>query len=88
MTSELELALEFYQLTDYAAVMVLSAVGYDYILTFSREVEYIWCRRWTWVSTMFVLVRYLGLCWAIIDALIAGTFLSGPLKMYASQFPN
>jgi len=65
MASDLRFALEFLQLCDYATIMALSAVGYDYILTFAREVEYIWCRRWTWVSTMFVLVRYLGLCWAM-----------------------
>jgi len=58
--------------------MALSAVGYDYILTFSREVEYIWCRRWSWVSTMFVLVRYLGLCWAMIDALLSSDLMPGP----------
>jgi len=81
MASDLRFALEFLQLCDYATIMALSAVGYDYILTFSREVEYIWCRRWTWVSTMFVLVRYLGLCWAIIDALVAGTLMSGPSKV-------
>jgi len=68
MASDLRFALEFLQLCDYATIMALSAVGYDYILTFAREVEYIWCRRWTWVST-------------IIDALVAGTLMSGPSKV-------
>ncbi|KAF8139871.1 hypothetical protein EV363DRAFT_1152121 [Boletus edulis] len=35
---------------------------------------------WTWVSTMFVIVRYIGLCWII--TLIAGSsFLPGPLEV-------
>ncbi|KAF8552127.1 hypothetical protein OG21DRAFT_176184 [Imleria badia] len=58
-----------------------SAVIYDYVLTFSREVDYIWHRPWTLVSTMFVLVRYLGLSWAILMGLWSTSFVPGPVKM-------
>ncbi|KAI9568832.1 hypothetical protein HD554DRAFT_676315 [Boletus coccyginus] len=34
--------------------------------------------RWNWVSTLFVLVRYLGLCWAILSG---STFVPGPVKV-------
>ncbi|KAF8552657.1 hypothetical protein OG21DRAFT_100709 [Imleria badia] len=47
------------------AVVIITAVIYDYSLTLSREIDYVWSRPWTRVSTMFVLVRYVGLCWAM-----------------------
>ncbi|KAI9573210.1 hypothetical protein HD554DRAFT_2059793 [Boletus coccyginus] len=40
---------------------MVTPVVYDYALTFSFEIEYIWKRRWTWVSSAFLLVRYGGL---------------------------
>ncbi|KAN0094339.1 hypothetical protein V8E55_002626 [Tylopilus felleus] len=86
MTSALQSFLELVQLSDYASVAVFTALGYDYILTFSREVEYIWCQRWTWVSTTFLLTRYLGLCWAVMDALIGSSFLPGPVKVSTTVY--
>jgi len=59
--------------------MIVTAVTYDYVLTFSREVHYIWHRPWTWVSTMFLLVRYVGLCGVILIGFDGSTFVSGPV---------
>ncbi|KAF8553300.1 hypothetical protein OG21DRAFT_1261554 [Imleria badia] len=61
MSSALQSALTSLQQSNYTTLAVLTAVGYDYVLTFPNEIEYIWSKRWTWVSTLFVLVRYLGL---------------------------
>ncbi|KAF8135160.1 hypothetical protein EV363DRAFT_1159953, partial [Boletus edulis] len=36
----------------FFAVAILTAVGYDYVLTFSNEIEYIWKKPWTWMSTL------------------------------------
>jgi len=66
---------------DYTTLVVLTAVGYDYILTFSREVEYIWNKPWTSVSTFFVLVRYFGLCAFITLSLVGSSFLPGPAML-------
>ncbi|KAF8130139.1 hypothetical protein EV363DRAFT_1262895 [Boletus edulis] len=65
MSSDVQPALQLQQLNDHTSVVTLTAVIYDYTLTFSGEVDYIWHKPWTCVSTMFVLVRYIGLCWAI-----------------------
>jgi len=46
---------------DYVMVAIITAVGYDYLLTFPQEIEYIWNRPWTRVSTLFILSRYCGL---------------------------
>ncbi|KAI9457555.1 hypothetical protein HD554DRAFT_1770382 [Boletus coccyginus] len=79
--SDLLNLLETIQLYDYSPIIIITVVVYDYFLTFSREVDIIWCRRWTWVSTLFVVVRYLGLCWAITLSLAGNTFAPGPVAV-------
>ncbi|KAF8552029.1 hypothetical protein OG21DRAFT_1486496 [Imleria badia] len=84
---------------DYVTFTILTAVGYDYVLTFSNEVEYIWSERWTWVSTLFIFVRiklsnvrYFGLCNFVISVLVGGGFLPGSVKTYVlpvvHEIPN
>ncbi|KAF8122286.1 hypothetical protein EV363DRAFT_1106998, partial [Boletus edulis] len=63
MSSDIQTTLELLVINNYLSLASIGVVVYDYILTFSREIEYIWSRPWTWVSTMFVVVRYVGLCW-------------------------
>jgi len=81
MSSDLQATLELLQMNDYVSVVIVTAVIYDYVLVFSREIDYVWHRPWTWVSTIFVLVRYLGLSFAIIGALGGSTFVPGPVNM-------
>ncbi|KAI9570974.1 hypothetical protein HD554DRAFT_2080217 [Boletus coccyginus] len=64
------------------ALAVITAVGYDYILTFSNEIEYIWNKPWTWASMLFVFIRYLGLYSA------KSSFLPGSQKMYVFVPPS
>ncbi|KAF8126069.1 hypothetical protein EV363DRAFT_1349687 [Boletus edulis] len=58
MPSDVQSALAQFQLTDYLSLVLATAVVYDYCLTISKEVTYIWKRPWTWVSTLFLLIRY------------------------------
>ncbi|KAF8452879.1 hypothetical protein L210DRAFT_2061513 [Boletus edulis BED1] len=81
MSSDLQSTLQLLVLNDYASLIVVTVVVYDYILTFSREIEYVWCKPWTWVSTMFLVVRYIGLYWIMTIALIGSSFVSGPLEV-------
>ncbi|KAF8452718.1 hypothetical protein L210DRAFT_2053440 [Boletus edulis BED1] len=60
MSSDVQSALTFLQLNDYISLVIATAVIYDYFLTISNEVAYIWKRPWTIVSTLFLLVRYVG----------------------------
>ncbi|KAF8452865.1 hypothetical protein L210DRAFT_3639310 [Boletus edulis BED1] len=71
MSSDIQTTLELLVLNNYLSLAGVTIVVYDYILNFSREIEYVWLRPWTWVSTMFVVVRYIGLCWIIIFTLYA-----------------
>ncbi|KAF8545985.1 hypothetical protein OG21DRAFT_1518414, partial [Imleria badia] len=56
MSSALQSALTNLQQNNYLSLAMLVAAAYDYVLTFSDEIEYIWTKPWTWVSTLFILV--------------------------------
>ncbi|KAF8838714.1 hypothetical protein BDN67DRAFT_971104 [Paxillus ammoniavirescens] len=66
------------QLNDYTSVAAVTVIGYDYVLTFASEVEYIWKRPWSWVSMLFIVVRYAGFLTAMLNALFGSTFVPGP----------
>ena len=44
-------------------------VLYDYLLTFDRELDFIWRRKWTGPSVLFVVNRYSALMLSLISAL-------------------
>ncbi|KAF8424411.1 hypothetical protein L210DRAFT_2064084 [Boletus edulis BED1] len=79
--SLIQSALESIILNNDVSLVVVTAVAYDYILNFSREVsnfstlrlfcgsQSTKCKPWTSVSTIFVIVRYIGLCWIMILSL-------------------
>ncbi|KAF8452899.1 hypothetical protein L210DRAFT_3755840 [Boletus edulis BED1] len=71
MSSDIQSALELLVLHNYLSLVVATAVVYDYLLTFSKEIEYFW-------------VRYIGLCWVVIIALYGTSFIPGPLETYVS----
>ncbi|KAF8452682.1 hypothetical protein L210DRAFT_3519362 [Boletus edulis BED1] len=57
MSSKLQSVVSSIVENNYVTFVILTAVGYDYILTFSEEIEYIWKKPWTKVSTLFVLAN-------------------------------
>ncbi|KAF8124714.1 hypothetical protein EV363DRAFT_1435185 [Boletus edulis] len=81
MSAALQSALTTIQQNDYLTLAAIIAAAYDYVLTFSKEIEYIWSKPWTWVSTLFILVRYVGLCNLV-------GFIPGPAKMYVFILPS
>ncbi|KAF8119657.1 hypothetical protein EV363DRAFT_1495117 [Boletus edulis] len=79
MSSDVRSSLQFLVLNNYITVAGLTVVVYDYALTFSRELDYVWCQSWTWVSTMFVVVRYIGLYWSYFAD--GSSFVPGPVEV-------
>ncbi|KAF8135155.1 hypothetical protein EV363DRAFT_1396599 [Boletus edulis] len=61
MSSTLE-SMTIIQQNNYITLVILTVIGYDYVLTLSNEIEYIWSKPWTLVSTLFLFVRYASLC--------------------------
>jgi hypothetical protein len=94
MASTLQSALTGLQQNNYLTLAILTAVGYDCVLAFTNEIEYIWTKPWTWVSTLFILVRYVGLYSLVVPVLNGSSFLPGPAKAYvfvldsSSGLPN
>ncbi|KAG9082100.1 hypothetical protein FRC06_005225 [Ceratobasidium sp. 370] len=50
----------------YYLIASITMMGYDMILTFHQEFEYIWKRKKTIVSYLFLLNRYLNPCYYVI----------------------
>ncbi|KAN0082772.1 hypothetical protein V8E55_008567 [Tylopilus felleus] len=87
MSSALQSALTSLQQNNYLSLVMFTAVGYDYVLTLSDEVEYIWTQPWTWVSTLFIIIRYSGLFTLITACFVGSSFLAGSVKTYVFDLP-
>ncbi|KAN0082464.1 hypothetical protein V8E55_008259 [Tylopilus felleus] len=85
-SDDLQSTLQLLQWSGYLSAAVMTAVIYDYVLVFPREVNYVWLRSWTVVSTLFVVVRYIGLSLVIILALGIPPFVSGTVKVSTALY--
>ncbi|KIJ61609.1 hypothetical protein HYDPIDRAFT_189505 [Hydnomerulius pinastri MD-312] len=74
------------QLNDYLSVGILAAISYNYVLTFLQEIEYVWLRPWTSMSTMFLVVRYLGLSMALLQGLGDTSFVYEPVPVRTALY--
>ncbi|OAX33166.1 hypothetical protein K503DRAFT_548960 [Rhizopogon vinicolor AM-OR11-026] len=53
------------QVSDYLSLTAAVVVTYDFLLLIGCEVELVWKRPWSLMSTLYVVVRYLGLALAM-----------------------
>jgi len=51
---------------NYTSVVVLTLISYEYLLLLEREVKYVWKRKWSLMSCLYLVVRYLGLFIALL----------------------
>ncbi|EJD42814.1 hypothetical protein AURDEDRAFT_168058 [Auricularia subglabra TFB-10046 SS5] len=54
----------------YCQMISLAWFVYDYALTFDDEFRYIWCRKVTWNSVVFLLTRYLAGLMLVLSAVM------------------
>ncbi|KAI9460407.1 hypothetical protein HD554DRAFT_2316820 [Boletus coccyginus] len=81
--------IEAIHLANWCDVAAVALVCYDSVLVFSREVEYIWRRRWSFMSTFYVIVRYLGIALALnFWALNANILMSPSVSLAVDRFAN
>ncbi|KAF8420296.1 hypothetical protein L210DRAFT_2256671 [Boletus edulis BED1] len=85
MSSDVDSILAQLQLNDYVSLVLAIAVAYDYCLTISKEVTYIWTRPWTRVSTLFLLIRYVGCLSALTSALSGSRFIPALVEVRHSS---
>ncbi|KAI9571042.1 hypothetical protein HD554DRAFT_241576 [Boletus coccyginus] len=91
MSSDLQSTLEVLQINDCIACAIATAVLYDHVLTLSREIYNIWQRPWTWISTLFILVRYIGLLGFRINPCssighLGSAFVPGPERVSTAAY--
>ncbi|KAG1783654.1 hypothetical protein EV702DRAFT_1054862 [Suillus placidus] len=55
--------------SSYFIVAASVAVGYDWALTLTQEVELIWRQRWSLMTALYLCLRYVGLVYAVISIL-------------------
>jgi len=56
-------------LLSYFAVVYFTVVVYDWALTFGQEFELVWKQRWSFVTVLYICVRYMGLSYSVIIVL-------------------
>ncbi|KAG1740314.1 hypothetical protein EDB19DRAFT_779128 [Suillus lakei] len=57
--------LQAVQLSNFCSIAAVAVVWYDYSLLFTREVNHIWRTPWSVMSSLYVIVRYLGMILAM-----------------------
>ncbi|KAG2093124.1 uncharacterized protein F5147DRAFT_424749 [Suillus discolor] len=54
------------------SVAAIALISYEYLLLFCKEIEYVWKRPWSFMSCLYLVVRYFGLFLAIVCACWGG----------------
>ncbi|KAG2123121.1 hypothetical protein BD769DRAFT_923269 [Suillus cothurnatus] len=54
-------------LYSYAMVAAGVVVVYDWVLTLGQEIELIWKKRWSLMTVLYLIIRYIGLLYSVIN---------------------
>lgn len=57
--------ITFGSLFNYLVVVSAVVVLYDWVLTFGQEFELVWMRRWSFVTVLYICVRYIGILYSV-----------------------
>ncbi|OJA15551.1 hypothetical protein AZE42_12743 [Rhizopogon vesiculosus] len=57
---------------NYTSSVTLTLISYEYLLQFEKEVTYVWQRRWSLMSWLYLTVRYFGLFVALLSGFWGG----------------
>ncbi|KAG2119346.1 hypothetical protein DEU56DRAFT_918637 [Suillus clintonianus] len=60
----------------YWIVAVAAVVVYDWVLTLGQEIELIWRQRWSLMTVLYLVIRYIGVPYIVIDILEYMPFVS------------
>ncbi|KAG2346274.1 hypothetical protein BDR05DRAFT_73978 [Suillus weaverae] len=72
--SELENSLYALDWNNNISVAIITAISYDYILLFEKEMTFVWERRWSAMTYLYLVVRYFGILIAMFAACWGGLF--------------
>ncbi|KAG1812938.1 uncharacterized protein BJ212DRAFT_440848 [Suillus subaureus] len=54
------------------AIMIFGLISYEYILHFEKEVKFVWTRKWSMMTYLYLAVRYFGVFLAMLCACWGG----------------
>ncbi|KAG0700554.1 hypothetical protein DFH29DRAFT_617601 [Suillus ampliporus] len=57
------------RIMNYFWVVSVTAVVYDWALTFGQEFELVWMRHWSLMTVLYICVRYLGILFSVVQIL-------------------
>ncbi|KAG2368999.1 hypothetical protein BDR07DRAFT_845414 [Suillus spraguei] len=61
--------IDAYIFLRYWMVAAAAAVVYDWVLSLGQEIELIWKQRWSLMTVMYLVIRYIGILYSIISVL-------------------
>ncbi|KAG1874850.1 hypothetical protein F4604DRAFT_1955230 [Suillus subluteus] len=70
--SGLEKSLYALHWNNIVSVAIITLISYDYMLQFEKEVTFVWERRWSVMSYLYLAVRYFGIVHVMICAIWGG----------------
>lgn len=68
--------INFNRVSSYFIVASSIAILYDWALNFGQEVELLWRQRWSFVTFLYISLRYIGLSFAVDNAIASLTTVS------------
>ncbi|KAG1881069.1 hypothetical protein F4604DRAFT_461011 [Suillus subluteus] len=54
------------------AIMIFGLISYEYILHFDKEIKFVWTRKWSLMTCLYLAVRYFGIFLAMLCACWGG----------------
>jgi hypothetical protein len=62
--------ISFYRFYSYFLAACSTAVVYDWVLIFGQEFELILSQRWSFMTVIYICVRYIGILYCVINVLL------------------
>ncbi|KAG1867244.1 hypothetical protein DFJ58DRAFT_742948 [Suillus subalutaceus] len=70
--STLEQSLYALDWNNNTAVVIITLITYEYLLQLEKEVTFVWKRRWSVMTYLYLVVRYFGIVLAMVCAVWGG----------------
>ncbi|KAG1811626.1 hypothetical protein EV424DRAFT_121081 [Suillus variegatus] len=55
---------------NYWIVAAGIVVAYDWVLTLGQEIELIWRQRWSLMTVLYLIIRYIGIPYSVVNILL------------------
>lgn len=63
--------IDWYHHYSYFLVVSSTALAYDWALSFGQELDLVWRQRWTFMTILYISVRYAGIVSSVLSMLLS-----------------